>query len=161
MGRLIKAKTGDVLIPWFLRDKRYTPGQEFVAQARARRTGQLLPLAVRDDGAGGFEAIGEPLDWYALLAAGIGEVQCWSLGLLTDAEAIRIGFEAGLYDDVDWSHMAVLAKILFQQWQPSDIAQTMDLTQAELERLRELLEFDWNTLGDGDAGQFLFEGMEQ
>lgn len=170
MGYLISMNADEVSIPWFLRDKRYTPEQEFVAQARARRTGQVLPLTVRDAGEGGLEAIGEPLELHTLRAAGFGEIQCWSLGVLTDAEAIRLGFEAGLYDDVDWSHIAALVRIVFERWTASDIAQTTDLTLEELEHLRDLLDFEWETIGDskeadlfsvGNEGEFLFEGMEQ
>lgn len=140
IGQLVKA------------DWNYKTNDDVLLQklaANIKRNGQIENILVRELETGFFEIVNGNHRYDALLQLGIQEIMAFNLGNVTHTQAKRIAIETNeTVFKADHVRLAELIGEIIQDFDISELIETMPYSQEDLDSFTNLLNFDWNQFED-------------
>ena len=119
-----------------------------------QRNGQIVNIIVRELETGDFEVINGNHRLDAMQEIGQEKAVCCNLGKITDAHAKRVAVETNETEfETDYAKLADLINDMTEEFDMSDLQETMPYSPEELEGYINMVDFDWTTFDEppGDA----------
>jgi len=116
-----------------------------------KRNGQIENIIVRELETGFYEVVNGNHRYDALCSLGAEKAVCYNLGKISDAQARRIAVETNeTRFDTDSVKLAEVLKEISEEFDLSELAETMPFDEDEIQHHINLLDFDWDSFNTGD-----------